>query len=151
MLSLCAVAMVGGAAKAQQGRMCATDEIHKAQVALHPEIKIQEERLKAEIDRYVSGRMGANPKAKTTFDPNDELIPWPADTTEYHIPIVVHVIYDGSNVNGAAVSVTDNDIYAMVDRLNNYYNGKDPGIGGIIAPWKPFIGNPHITFHSTLR
>lgn len=147
MLSLCAVAMVGGAAKAQQNRVCATEEVYKAQVALHPEIKFQEERLKADIDRYISGKMVANPKAKTTFDPSDELVPWPADTTEYHIPIVVHIIYDGSNVNGAAVSVSDNDIYQMVDRLNNYYNGRDPIIGGILNNWKPYIGNPHITFH----
>lgn len=145
MLTLYAVALAGFAANAQGGKNCATEDFHKQQVALHPEILIQEASLKAEIDRYISGKMAAAASnAKTAFDATDETNPWPQDVAQYHIPLVIHVIYDNS---GTAVSITDNDIYQMVRRLNAYYNKTDPNLSGIIAPWQPFVGNAHITFH----
>lgn len=145
MLSLCAVASsVGFTAYAQQGRTCGTDDFYRAQVAQHPEIRFQEELLQADIDRYVRGKVSVSSMAKGTFDPNDALVPWPADTTEYHIPVVFHIVYDNE---GSALNVTDNDIFGLVDRLNIYYNGKDSKLSGILNTWKPYIGNPHISFH----
>ncbi|MBS1616652.1 MAG: T9SS type A sorting domain-containing protein [Bacteroidetes bacterium] len=145
MLSLCAVASsFGFAAQAQQGKTCGTDDFYRAQLAKHPEIRIQEDQLKADIDRYVLGKITSHSNAKTAFDANDALVPWPDDTTEYHIPIVFHIIYDDG---GSAINITDDDIYNMVDRLNTYYNAKDSRLSGILNNWKPYIGNPHISFH----
>ena len=145
MLTLCAVALAGYAVKAQTGRSCATSEFHKAQLALHPEIAIQEASLNAEIDRYISGKMAASSStAKTAFDPNDDIKPWTQDVTEYHIPIVFHIIYD---FTGAAANVTDDQIYNLVGRINQHYNATDPKLSAIINPFKPYIGNAHVTFH----
>src|SRR5689334_15161841 len=121
MLSLCAVAMAGSAVYAQQGRSCGTDEFHRGQRALHPQVAIDEAQLKAEVAAYMYGKIAPSPSsvwAKTTFDPADETKPWPQDVTQYHIPMVFHVIYDNT---GDAVGITDADIYACVDRLNTYY------------------------------
>jgi hypothetical protein len=157
MLSLCAVAStIGFTAQAQSGRSCATDEFHKAQVALHPEIKIEEDRLKADIERYVTGKVAAVPAsrwAKTASLDSDAFLPWPQDTKEYHIPVVFHIIYDnntsvGTNLPGtSAINISDNDIYGLVDRINKHYNATDPKLSGIINTWKPYAGNAHITFH----
>jgi hypothetical protein len=145
MLSLCAVASsLGFAAQAQQGRSCGTDDFYRDLKAQHPEIRFQENLLKADVERYVRGKIAPNPMAKTAFDANDALVPWPADTTQYHIPVVFHIVYSD---NGEALQITDNDIYGAVERLNRYYNGQDPRITGIINTWKPYIGKPNITFH----
>jgi hypothetical protein len=146
MLTLCAATLAGFAAQAQDGRSCATDEFHKAQMALHPQIAIEEARLHADIDLYMTGKVASqsNKWAKGAGIAEDELLPWPQDVAQYHVPMVVHIIYDNS---GTSATITDNDIYGMVQRLNTYYNMTDPALSQIITPWKAHIGNPHITFH----
>ncbi len=150
MLTLSALTLCFGAF-AQSGRTCATDEFHKQQVALHPEIRIDEARLKADIERYMKGQVAtsaghmAGTASKTAIDSSGYTAPWPADNAQYHIPMVVHVIYEGAT--SSSTTLTDNDIYKMVDRLNTYYNQTDPALGGIINPFKPYVGNAHMTFH----
>src|ERR1043166_1003041 len=115
-LSLCGIAMLGFSSKEKQRQRCATDEFYREQVALHPEIKIDEARLKADIDRYVYGRIAAtaiNPLAKGANLDSDAAQTWPNDVTEYHIPIVFHIIYDNAigtpQGTSAALVVSDND------------------------------------------
>jgi hypothetical protein len=134
---------VASAGYAQSKQPCATDDVYREQKALFPGIiEAQEAQLKADIDQYMLGRT-TNAHAKTTH--HDGTPSWPDDTKQYHIPVVVHIISD----YGAGVPfITDADIDGMISRLNGYYSATNPGIpNSIIAPFKPYIGNAHISFH----
>lgn len=148
MLTLCAAALTGSAVQAQDGSKCATDDFHAAQKAIYPQIAIEEAKLRKDIDLYMTGRLAAGHNhshgAKGASLEEDALKPWPEDVVQYHIPVVVHLIFDNT---GTTAGITDNDIYGMISRLNLYYNQADPALAQIITPWKKYIGNAHITFH----
>jgi len=138
-LGMLAVASAGYAQKVQP---CATDEFYKAQKARFPGIAAEEARLTAEVEQYLKGRI-ANSHAKITGTVPDN---WPADVEQLHIPVVVHIVQDFAGQFPRLV--TDDDVYAMIARLNAVFNGTDPSItAGIINPFKPYIGNAHISFH----
>ena len=125
-------------ANAQLSRVCATDEYNREQIALHPEIVAEEARLNADIQRYISGRLA---NAKGTKATADATTPWIYDTLQMYIPVVVHIIH-----NYGLEYYSDNEVYAMMDRLNTYYNQKN-NLSSVIDPFKPWIGNFHITFY----
>lgn len=136
---------LASAAHAQKSTVpCGTDEFYKEQKAYYPGIAAQEAQLKADLDRQLKGR-AYSPYAKmTATDPFN----WVDDTEMMHIPVVVHIISDNTTGGGSAASVTDNDIYGMIARLNAFYSGTNPGIpNGIILPFRQYIGNAHIQFH----
>ena len=129
-------------AYAQSKQPCATDDFYREQKAHFPGIAAQEAQLKADIDKYITNRL-SNPNAKTTH--HDGTPSWPDDVETFHIPVVVHVI---SDYTGGAANISDNDIYGMIARMNTYYSATNSGIpASIIAPFKPYIGNAHVTFH----
>lgn len=151
MLALGASLALGFSAGAQSRSTCATDDFNKQQAALHPRILIDEARLNADIERILKGgrlKTGNNNfQAKDAFDSSGykDTTTWVGDVAQYHIPMVVHIIYEGANTS--STNLTDNDIYNMVSRLNGYYNATDPALNGITTSFKPYIGNAHITFH----
>ncbi len=150
MLTLGTLSLLAFGAKAQKSPApCGTDEFHRAQIALHPELAEEEARFNAIIEQAMKGQgaaaTGSTAKtAKTAGDSLDAAVPWPDDVTDYDIPVVIHVIYDYGV--SSAFPVTDNDIYDFMVRLNNYYNLRY-STTGIIAPFKPYLGNAHFTFH----
>jgi hypothetical protein len=138
-LGMLAIASVGYAQRSTVP--CATDEFYKAQKAVYPGIAEQEALLKADIDRQLKAR-AHSPYAKVTAG---DVFNWVDDTTMFHVPVVVHIINDYAA--GYPV-ITDDQIYGMIARLNTYYAATNTGVpGSIIPPFKPYIGNAHITFH----
>ncbi len=128
-----------------QTKVCATDELYREQKLRFPGIAEQEARLKEAIDKAMYGRVNSA-YAKTTAD---DPITWDEDITQFHIPVVVHVIYDYAAADAALASnnITDAQIDAAIAQMNLYYNRQAVNLSGIIAPFVPYIGNAHISFH----
>ena len=139
--------MVSGMAVFAQGiDKCASDDFYREQLARYPDMKIRAQQLDKEIHNSLRGII-SNPNAKLT-DITDSVC-WADDVSEFHIPVVVHVIYDFSAPGN--VSISDNEIYAAIDHMNQVYNMNDQSLSGIIPTWAPYKGNPHITFHLANR
>ncbi len=64
------------------------------------------------------------------------------DTTEYDIPIVVHVIHDYGYEN-----IDDNVIYDAVNYYTTCYNAQNADTANVITPFKQYIGNARMRFH----
>ena len=132
-LLLSAAACLGTTAQAQ---VCGTDYQQQLYRQMHPEIAQYEAELQRQMDEQLR-RMDWRKLAKTTnFH----------DTAQIIIPVAVHVIHGyGSDY------VADNDIYRMIDGMNEYYNKRNADTANVIAPFKKWIGNARITFKLAKR
>lgn len=139
------VGVLASAIAANAQKVCATDEFYNEQKAQFAGIEMQEAKLKAAIDRANHGRIHSA-AAKTTAE---EDLPWDQDTRQFHIPVVVHVIYDyaSNESTPGGNNVSDAQIDASVAQMNAYFNARAQNLGGIIAPFVPYIGNARINFH----
>lgn len=129
------VLMMLGAVKAQTVQIpCATTEANESYKQSFPEIAKYEEQLRAFIKEGMENMNLDRARGKgTAFGENDTL----------HIPVVVHVIHDYGNVD----YVSDNDIYRLIDQINEVYLKMNSDTSDVIAPFKPYIGNPKMMFH----
>src|SRR5690349_18558082 len=93
LLLLSAVTFFGAGAQAQY--KCITDEVNQKLKEKYPQIAINEEIMRQEIEQ----RLAMKQYAKTTSH----------DTVYYNIPIVVHIIHDYGDEN-----LTDNAIFNAV-------------------------------------
>lgn len=146
-LSLSAALCLGSSVFGQTVQPCAADEHHKDQVRMFPQIKDTEAQLERDIDQYIKAAMFkpmSSVAAKGTNADWDTITKYfaLADTQQYHIPIVVHIIHDYG-----VEYISDNRVYEMVKRLNVYYNKKNADTAAVIQPFKQYIGNARITFH----
>ena len=119
---------------AQQKAPCATDEVRKKLIASHPEIL----KLEEDFNRQVAtglGKIDFSKVAKTT----DTTLP---DDFWYDIPIVVHVIHDYGQE-----WLSDDVIFQDLVQWNIVYAKQNADTADVIAPFKKWIGNPHIRLH----
>jgi hypothetical protein len=124
----------------QQTRPCATDEMHQHYKSMNPAVAEYEKMLNDGIEAYLAAKAHSGHIAgKTTADGAHN------DTDYYDIPVVVHIIH-----NFGGEYVKDSAIYVMMANLNKFYN-KQNDLSGIIATFKPYIGNAKIRFHLATR
>lgn len=107
---------------------CGTD-IDYQRLRKHPVVAAYEAQLEAEIQQNLA-RINRS-MARTT-----------ADTFTYNIPIVVHILHDYGSEN-----ISDTQIYNTVARWNEVMLKRNADTADVIAPFKPYIGNPRIRFH----
>ena len=128
------VLMMLSAAKAQTTQLpCTTAEVNESYRQSFPEIAKYEEQLKAFIAEGMKSMSMDRARGKGTFGENDTL----------HIPVVVHVVHDYGSVD----YVSDDDIYQLIDQINEVYLKMNADTSEVIAPFKPYIGNPKMMFH----
>lgn len=128
--------MASGVAMAQSKVQlpCTTTEMNDSYKQTFPEIQKYEDELRTYIQEEMKSlKLGNRASAKGTFGPNDVL----------HVPVVVHVIHDYTTAD----YVSDNDVFQLIDQINEVYMKRNADTSDVIAPWKPYIGNPNITFH----
>ena len=119
LLSLSTIVMTGVA----MAQVCVTNEVNDAYLAKYPGIKIDKEKLEAELSRRIANR-------------------GTADTATLDIPVVVHVMHDYGTEY-----VTDDQIYTLMNSINELYNKQNASLANVIPPFIPLIGNGHIHFH----
>lgn len=124
-----------GAAKAQGvHEPCATTEVNASYKQSFPEIANYEKQLKDFIAEGIKNMSFDDARSKgTAFGPDDIL----------HIPIVVHVVHDYGNTD----YVSDNDVFRLIDEINEVYLKQNSDTTNVIAPFKKYIGNPKVMFH----
>lgn len=133
---LFAMMCVAGKGSAQT-QPCFSDETRARLMATHPEIaKLQEEfnkQVRANINKIHSGSL-----AKTTNAINrlDSANWW------YDVPVVVHLVHDFG-----AEEPTDDNIFDALTDWNTVYAKQNADTSDVIAPFKPYIGNPQIRLH----
>ena len=133
---LLAVLFVSSVAVAQNKKVvepCLTTEVNNNYKQTFPEIEKYEDQLRAHINEQIKNIKLGRANAKGTFGPDDIL----------HIPVVVHIVHD----YGFRDYIPDNDIYALIDDINEVFMKQNADTANVITPWKPYIGNPKITFH----
>ena len=139
-----------GVANAQTAAQpCGTDQHHKQQVSLFPQISATqaqlEQDIKASMQRYVEQMFNErrNIAGKgTAVGDWAKIIGYNPDTTVYHIPVVVHIIH-----NYGSEYISDEKVYQMITDMNEYYLTLNSDISQVIAPFKPYIGKANIVFH----
>lgn len=131
---LSAAVLTFSVVSAQVQEPCGTTDANNAYRELAPDqIAKYEEQLNKHIEASLKNILDGRTKGKgTAFGPDDVL----------HIPVVVHVVHDYG-----AEYVTDNEIYRMVDYLTEVFMKRNSDTSSVIAPFKPYIGNPNVTFH----
>lgn len=129
------VLMAFGVAKGQDVHIpCTTTEVNASYKQSFPEIAKYEKQLKDFIAEGVKNMAFDAARSKgTAFGPDDVL----------HIPVVVHVVHDYGNTD----YVSDNDVYALIDQINEVYMKMNSDTNNVITPFKKYIGNPKMTFH----
>ncbi|MGK6344037.1 M43 family zinc metalloprotease [Chryseobacterium sp. DT-3] len=97
---------------------CGTDELMRKHYERHPEQKAQDDAFNLELSRLIKSG-----KLSSTLNKNQV----------YEIPIVVHVVGDGSAV-GTANNKSDADIIAWVNYTNGVFSGStSSGMSGTSA------------------
>ncbi len=61
------------------------------------------------------------------------------------VPVVVHVIHNGEAV-GSGANLSDAQIQAQIDILNEDFSATNPNYGSTPSPWDQVAGNPEIQF-----
>lgn len=125
------LSVVFGLVNTASAQWCITSEKLQEYKDQYPQVA----QYQAELEAYIKSEMQKMDldQYKSTADPNDTL----------HIPVVVHVVHDYGNVN----YVSDNDIYEMMNDINEVYMKRNADTANVIAPFKPYIGNPKMMFH----
>ena len=117
-----------------QTQPCGTDEVRKQLLVNHPEILQYEAELKRQINESLK-HIDLGKAHKTT----DTTMP---DSFWYDIPVVVHIVHDfGSEY------LSDDSIFNCLKQWNIVYAKQNADTADVIAPFKKWIGNPHIRLH----
>lgn len=129
------LSVVFGLVNTANAQWCITSEKLQEYKDQYPQVAQYE----AELEAYIKAEMQKLNMAqyKTTADPTDTL----------HIPVVVHIVHDYGTVD----YVSDNDIYTMMENINEVYMKRNADTNNVIAPFKPYIGNPKMVFHLATR
>lgn len=123
-LTLLVGTAIGFSGKAQQVQPCGTyqalENLHKQ----HPE-------LKAEYD----ARLLLNNSQVVSINEKGEKV------ASYQIPVVFHILHEYGSEN-----VSDANVYAVMNRLNEDYNATNPDISSVIPAFTSIIGDSKIEF-----
>lgn len=123
-LTLLAVTTLGLSSNAQEIRPCGSYEALKQLHEQHPD-------LKAEYD----ARMLLNNNFTVTTNANGEKV------GVYQIPVVFHILHQYGSEN-----ISDADVYAVMNRLNEDYSATNPDISQVISNFDTIIGDSKIEF-----
>lgn len=135
-----ALAMAGRAIG--QTQPCFTDEMHKANIAAHPDLLLREADYEKQIQEGLKKIDFKKAAAKVTTDESGNPGFW------YDIPIVIHVVHDYNAYSTSAGDyIPDTAIYNAVKAWNIVYAKQNSDTADVIAPFKKYIGNPHIRLH----
>lgn len=126
-----AVLFVSGAAQAQT---CLTDQMHEFYKQHFPQIEQYEQQLNEAIAEGMKSIDLDRARGKGTFNEDDTI----------HVPLVVHIIHDYGT--GTAYR-SDNEIYQLVDHINEVFLKRNADTSDVITPFKKYIGNPKVMFH----
>ena len=135
--SLCfllTLALFAGKSFAQQH--CYTDEVRKQLLVTHPEIAGFEAEMNRQIAEKIKNIDLGKVAYKTTTDQSGNKSFW------YDIPVVVHIIHDYGQEY-----LKDDDIFNDLIDWNTVYAKQNPDTATVVAPFKAYIGNPHIRLH----
>ena len=125
---LLTLSLIAGKSMAQH---CATDELHRENIARHPEIAEQERLLNESIRQHLS-HLDVSSLSRHTTSTGTDII---------DIPVVFHIMHSYT-----ADYLTDDNIYTLVNRMNNTYS-LNYDTSSIIAPFKKYVGKANIRFH----
>ena len=124
LLTLLLGTTISFSSNAQRVEPCGTyqalENLHKQ----HPD-------LKAEYD----ARMLLNNSQVVTTNAKGE------KAVSYQVPVVFHILHEYGSEN-----VTDANVYAVMNRLNEDYNATNADTANVIAEFKPIIGDSKIEF-----
>jgi len=104
---------------------CSTDEYYHTLLQKYPLLASYE----AQFDEQLSAKFAH----KTTAV---------ADTNTYDVPIVIHVIHDYGVEN-----IPDDNLYAAAAYWAVVYMKQNADTSDVIAPFKPYVGNPKMRLH----
>lgn len=122
--TLLAASTVSLSGFAQQTQPCGTYEALETLHKNHPE-------LKAEYD----ARTLLNNSYTVTTNEKGEKV------GVYQIPVVFHILHEYGSEN-----VSDADVYALMNRMNEDYSATNSDTASVIAEFKPLIGDSKIEF-----
>lgn len=123
-LTLLAGTSLALSSNAQEVRPCGSYEALKHLHEQHPD-------LKAEYD----ARALLNNSLVVTNNEKGEKV------AVYQIPVVFHILHEYGSEN-----VTDANVYALMNRLNEDYNARNADTSNVIPLYKPLIGDAQIEF-----
>ncbi|MCB9066035.1 MAG: T9SS type A sorting domain-containing protein [Chitinophagales bacterium] len=112
---------------------CTTTEVNNAIKQDFPQTEKYEQQLREFINEAMKSMDLGKARAKGTFGPDDRL----------HIPVVVHIVHDYGSVD----YISDNTVFTLIDQINTVYLKRNGDTSQVIAPFRPYIGNPNIEFH----
>ncbi len=117
--------------------------MRKAQIAAHPDLLMREADYEKQIQAALQ-KIDYRKAAKTTTD--DET---GNENFWYDIPIVVHIIHDYNTYTATFTGdyIPDTAIYNAVAAWNIVYSMQNGDTADVIAPYKKYVGNPHIRLH----
>jgi Pregnancy-associated plasma protein-A/Secretion system C-terminal sorting domain len=127
-------AIVGATAQTSQ---CGTDEVYRQQLKNHPEIAQLRESFNKQVREGLKNVDLRTAKRTTDGDGNF----W------YDIPFVVHIIHDYGTDENLSDETIFNDLNDPINGWNATYAGANQDTASVIAPFKKWIGNPHIRLH----
>ena len=111
----------------QKNARCATMDVLQKKLAQSPQLRQRWEERTADLAKRVASKTGVRPQLR-------------ADETPIVIPIVFHIVLQNTSL------VTDQQIQAQLDTLNNDYAGTNASAAKILAPFKALFGKTSIQF-----
>ena len=140
-LLLIAILCIAGRAGAQLVSPCMSDEMTKRLHEMDPQVV---QGLKNNYKQQIAAAMKNIDLSKVTrttqVDQSGNPSFW------YDIPVVVHIVHDyNESANGEWL--TDNFIFNALKDWNTVYAKLNGDTSDVIAPFKKWIGNPHIRLH----
>ena len=133
LLFLLALALFVGKSFAQH---CYSDEVRRKLMETHPEIATYEAEMNRQIAENLKHIDLRNAQKTTGVDQSGNPTFW------YDIPVVVHIVHDY-----AVEYLKDDDIFNDLVDWNTVYAMQNADTADVIAPFKKWIGNPHIRLH----
>lgn len=121
-----------------QAQSCATDEVNSDYRRLYPVIQQYQQQLEKEYQTDMAAKRLTNTVASRTYPytPSKD-----SNYAKVYIPLVVHIVHDYGTEY-----ISDNEVYEWVNRMNVTFRKQNSDIASVIAPFKPYVGNPNIEF-----
>ena len=101
-------------------RQCATVPVYFMNLERHPSLRMRQGSVR---QRLAMSARSIAPKPR-------------------NIPVVVHVLFNDDRQN-----ISDQQVQSQIAALNKDYNMTNTDLGVVPGPFKPFIGNPQVSFH----
>ncbi|MCW3089424.1 MAG: hypothetical protein JWP81_493 [Ferruginibacter sp.] len=117
--------------------LCGTQEWLETQFRAYPALRLQYEQMEQKMGHAVAGKLAKARAASSNASPLNLIM---ASATVVTIPIVFHIVHSSPS------SITDAQIYALLDTLNKDFGGNNGDSTKIPAAFKPLFGKGNIRF-----